>query len=136
MPMSRGAVVSNFLVEDVRPEQYVAQLRENDSQIGGYNVVVGNLHTGSLWAHSNRGDQGSVHLGTGLHAMSNGRLSDTWPKMRKGLERLEPMLTTPTPDTGAHGCILYHRLCPYNGAAIYTECASAYAHLPECASAV
>jgi len=49
---------SHFLVEDVQPEQYVEQLRETDSQTGGYNVVVGNLHTGSLWAHSNRGDQG------------------------------------------------------------------------------
>lgn len=93
--------MSNFLVEDVQPEQYVEQLREADSQTGGYNVVVGNLHTGSLWAHSNRGEQGSVQLGHGLHAVSNGRMSDIWPKMQTGLDQLEPMLTSPKPETGA-----------------------------------
>lgn len=86
-------MASNFLAEDVDPVQYIERLRETDSQTGGYNVVLGNLHTGSLWAHSNRAGQGSFQLGKGLHAISNGRFSDIWPKMRKGLDRLQPMIT-------------------------------------------
>eukprot|EP00892_Ulva_mutabilis_P006894 jgi/Ulvmu1/4577/UM002_0305.1 len=98
-PVSRGAVVSNFLAEDIGPGEYVQRLTETDDMIGGYNAVLGNLHTGELWSHSNRGDQGSAELGKGLHAVSNGRMSDLWPKMRTGLERLAPLLTTPVPET-------------------------------------
>lgn len=92
--------MSNFLFDDIAPGEYVKRLNETDEQTGGYNAVLGNLHTGSLWAHSNRGDQGSMELGNGLHAMSNGRLADMWPKMKKGLLQLKPMLTNPRPQTG------------------------------------
>lgn len=88
--MSRGKVVTDFLDGGAAPEEYVRHLSATDDRTPGYNVVVGNLRSGALWAHSNRGPhwQRTVHLGSGRHAIGNGLLAETWPKMRKGLDGL------------------------------------------------
>ena len=70
----------------------MARLHEQDREIGGYNVLCGNTVTGSLWAHSNRADQGSRELQTGLHAVSNGPMAREWAKMRRGREALPEVL--------------------------------------------
>lgn len=92
LPISRGAVVASFLSDAVSPEDYIAQLPGKDQQTGGYNVLCGNTLTGSLWAHSNRADQGSWELPAGLHAVSNGPMTTEWEKMRRGRDALPEIL--------------------------------------------
>jgi uncharacterized protein with NRDE domain len=92
MPRSRGSVVADFLASDMEPKEYFSHVSKVDQDIGGYNAICGNIHTGALWSHSNRGGQGSNELGAGLHAVSNGAIPDLWPKMQKGVDRLPRVL--------------------------------------------
>jgi uncharacterized protein with NRDE domain len=70
----------------------MAQLRSQDDQVGGYNLLCGNIFSGNLWSHSNRAGQGSRELSAGLHAVSNGPLTLNWEKMRRGLDVLPQLL--------------------------------------------
>lgn len=85
--------MSSFLSDaDVTPSEYMTRLHDQDDQAGGYNVLCGNIFSGSLWFHSNRAGQGSRELPAGLHAVSNGPMTNEWAKMRRGLDVLPDVL--------------------------------------------
>lgn len=85
--------MTNFLSDtDESPESYMARLHKQDDQIGGYNLLCGNVFTESLWSHSNRAAQENRELSAGIHAVSNGPMTNEWAKMRQGLDALPSVL--------------------------------------------
>jgi len=95
---SRGKLVSDFLLSNASPLDYVRQLEAVASQYNGFNLVVG--HGQSLVYYSNYGN-GLQALGPGYYGLSNALLETPWPKLVNGKRKLEPLLQAETiePET-------------------------------------
>lgn len=98
-PRSRGDLVYRFLAEDQPLDDYLEELRSNQAEFQGYNLILGE---GNRLAYfSNRGAE-NPHLPAGWHGLSNHLLNTPWPKVQKGKEylqkwALENDLTNPEP---------------------------------------
>lgn len=82
---SRGHLVSNFLISEESPEDYLTAIRDSGKNFNGFNLVVGDLT--HLWWYSNRNNRIS-EITPGFHAISNHLLDTPWPKIRKTLSGL------------------------------------------------
>ena len=91
---TRGDIIPSFLqrTHDSSVPGFISEQQKVDAQYGPYNVLLGDIHGAGLWHHSNRMITSPYKLSAGLHAMSNGRQADEWPKMRKGKARLHDLL--------------------------------------------
>jgi hypothetical protein len=89
---TRGEIVADFLSSSDSPEAFLRRLHEGPSQYAGYNVICGDAATGEVTHYSNRANVTPTPLRAGLHAMSNGPMSDVWPKMARGKALLQPLL--------------------------------------------
>lgn len=89
---SRGHLVRDFLQGRDSPEQYLADLAQIGTNYNGFSIVVGSV--GQLMYYSNRG-QGPLQLDSGLYGLSNHLLDTTWPKIRRGKDKLEQLLAMP-----------------------------------------
>jgi uncharacterized protein with NRDE domain len=78
---SRGKLVSDFLVENVDPENYLHKVAASGSLYNGFNLITGN--ESSLWYYSNY-DLGIQKLTQGVFGLSNHLLDTPWPKVEKG----------------------------------------------------
>lgn len=75
---SRGDIVTNFLTNDIHPEQYLQQLHERRDQYNGFNVIVGDAD--NLYYYGN--EQGKIiKIEPGTHSLSNQLLNTPWPKV-------------------------------------------------------
>lgn len=88
--ISRGLLVSHFLLNTLSAEEYLAQLRTRREHYNGYNLIVGD-HTG-LWYYCNRVDQ-LEKLAPGYYGISNQVLDTPWPKVVRGKQELTAALT-------------------------------------------
>jgi uncharacterized protein with NRDE domain len=86
---SRGFLVSDFLIENETPEQYLTHVEAEGKQYNGFNLIVGN--TDELWYYSNYGES-LINIPPGLHGLSNHLLDTPWPKVVRGKEKLKPIL--------------------------------------------
>ncbi len=77
---SRGLLVSNFLVSDQRPEEYLKAIHHSGKKYNGFNLVVGDMH--ELWWYSNKNTD-IVKIETGIHVISNHLMDTPWPKTVK-----------------------------------------------------
>lgn len=75
---SRGSLVIDFLRGDMSPMMYAQSLLPTD--FAGFNLIVGDIEQAIIC--SNRGTAPTV-LGSGLYTLSNGLISDSWPKMER-----------------------------------------------------
>lgn len=82
---SRGLLVSEFLVGDETPDEYLSKLSSTASRYNGFNLIVGT--SGNLRYFSNRGGE-PQEIGPGVHGLSNHLLNTPWPKVEQGRERL------------------------------------------------
>jgi uncharacterized protein with NRDE domain len=87
---SRGALVTNYLLETGSPKNYLNQLVQKDDAYNGYNLIVGSAE--ELWYHSNY-KKGVYRLSPGLHGLSNHLLDTPWPKVERGLDKMKKILT-------------------------------------------
>lgn len=87
---SRGALVTNYLLETGSPENYLNQLVLKDDAYNGFNLIVGSAE--ELWYHSNY-KKGVYRLSPGLYGLSNHLLDTPWPKVERGLEKMREILT-------------------------------------------
>lgn len=86
---SRGALVNDFLLNDRSPETYLNDIERKGPEYNGYNLIVGTPE--ELWYQSNY-KQGVSQLSAGLHGLSNHLLDTPWPKVERGLKKMETLL--------------------------------------------
>lgn len=77
---SRGPLVSNYLMGDLSPEEYVESI-QNPKEYSGFNLVVGDMN--SAWYLSNVLD-GPSEIQPGVHGVSNAFMDTPWQKVEKG----------------------------------------------------
>jgi uncharacterized protein with NRDE domain len=86
---SRGFLVSDFLLQKNSGEEYLKQVERKAKQYNGFNLIVGDVN--SLWYLSNYKD-GANQIANGFHGLSNHLLDTEWPKIKRGSEKLKPIL--------------------------------------------
>jgi uncharacterized protein with NRDE domain len=87
---SRGALVTDYLLEAGTPEIYLNNIAPVSEVYNGFNLIVGSAE--ELWYHSNY-KKGIYKLSPGLHGLSNHLLDTPWPKVERGLEKMKRILT-------------------------------------------
>ncbi|MDD2335082.1 MAG: NRDE family protein [Geobacteraceae bacterium] len=86
---SRGDLVTDFLLGDMPPAEYLALLRERSHDYNGFNIIFGDLK--NLFFYSNRGEVPPL-LQPGIHGLSNHLLDTPWPKVTQGKKTLAEIL--------------------------------------------
>lgn len=113
-PISRGKLVSDFLLTDLSPFDYLQQLDGSLSHYNGFNLLCGDLrsllkqHDSSMVYRSNRGSK-EIALEPGVHGISNSQLNTPWPKLVSGCDELKQCLTQHHPNTESLFDILNQR---------------------------
>lgn len=83
--LSRGELVTGYLLGDAPAERYLAGLAGRADRYRGYNLLLSD--GGDLYCASNRGVP--IHrLPPGVHGVSNGPLDSDWPKVSRGRQLL------------------------------------------------
>jgi uncharacterized protein with NRDE domain len=88
---SRGQLVSNYLMNGDKPNEYLEQLLPFAPQYNGFNLLVGNMDT--LWYYSNYG-KGIQQLNAGIFGLSNHLLDTPWPKVSEGKQKFSKAIST------------------------------------------
>lgn len=86
---SRGQLVSDFLLNGDKPNDYLNQVEKRGKAYNGFNLVVGSPD--ELYYYSNY-KQGIEKIPPGLHGLSNHLLNTPWPKVERGVEKMKSML--------------------------------------------
>ncbi|GAA6183259.1 NRDE family protein [Aliiglaciecola sp. NS0011-25] len=83
--ISRGHLVSEFLINQDSQQDYLAKLRDSKQQYNGYNLMFGEWN--DLSVYNNHTDNVSK-LGPGVYGLSNADLNSPWPKINQGVTKL------------------------------------------------
>jgi len=100
--VSRGLLVSNFLVSDMLPETYLKAIADSGETYNGFNLVAGHILDSkrqvspSLWWFSNKKSE-ILNIPPGIHAISNHLMDTPWPKTRKTSEGMRRILADQKP---------------------------------------
>jgi len=86
---SRGGLVTDFLLGDIPPAEYLVMLRQRSRDYNGFNIIFGDLK--NLYFYSNRGEVPPL-LQPGIHGLSNHLLDTPWPKVSQGKKALAKIL--------------------------------------------
>jgi uncharacterized protein with NRDE domain len=101
---SRGHLVSDFLITEESPGQYLHAVSERGRKYNGFNLIVGDID--DLWYYSNY-KEGIEKLSPGFYGLSNHLLETAWPKILRGKEKIRPVLSEAKVDPEALFEILY-----------------------------
>jgi uncharacterized protein with NRDE domain len=94
---SRGHLVADFLRGDAHPRDYAAEAAVRGSGMNGFNLLIGDAD--GVWWISNRTSEAGLEVGPGFHGISNALLNTPWPKVVRGKEELERLVSAPgAPD--------------------------------------
>jgi len=97
---TRGALVADFLKDDIGAADYVARLAARADDYNGYNLVLGD-HEGLYW-YSNRGHadpRNGQPLEPGrIYGISNGLLDAPWPKVLRTKAQFASLLCQGAPE--------------------------------------
>lgn len=97
---SRGALVADFLREDVSAADYLARVASRGDVYNGYNLVLGDAH--ALYWYSNRAGmdpRNGQPLERGrIYGISNGLLDDPWPKVLRSKAQFASLLCQWAPE--------------------------------------
>lgn len=86
---SRGHLVSDFLVSEPEPREYLGDVAMQARRYNGFNLLVGDGD--GVFCFSSR--TGTVEqLSRGIHGLSNHLLDTPWPKVERGKQRLQAAL--------------------------------------------
>jgi uncharacterized protein with NRDE domain len=86
---TRGKLVSDFLLENIKPENYCKSLLNKADDYNGYNLIFGNIQ--KLFYFSNI-SKDFTEVKKGIHGLSNHLLDTPWPKVVKAKEEFEKLL--------------------------------------------
>lgn len=88
---SRGKLVSDFLLGDESPLEYLDNLAREKDRYDGFNLVVGVMD--QLYWFSNRGEGGPRELSPGIYGLSNRLLDTPWPKVTRSKDAMADLLS-------------------------------------------
>jgi uncharacterized protein with NRDE domain len=92
-PLSRGALVAEYLRGEREPAEFAAEIDEHRNEYGPFSLLL--REQGALRVVSNRAP--AAELGAGVHALSNAAYGVEWPKVRTAREGMKRVLETPDP---------------------------------------
>jgi len=92
-PLSRGALVADYLRGARSPAEFAAALDAHRNDYGPFSLLL--RERGALRVASNRAPQ--AELGAGVHALSNAAYGVEWPKVRSAHAGMHGLLETPDP---------------------------------------
>lgn len=87
---SRGALVTDFLIGNETPEQYIASIKQDKHLYNGFNLLLGNPDC--LFYYNNIENEGHI-ITEGTHGLSNHFLNTPWPKVVNGKKLLQNYVT-------------------------------------------
>ncbi len=87
---SRGHLVTDFLLTDEHPQNYLKPIEKDKHLYNGFNLIVGNAE--ELYYLSNY-KEGITKIENGFHGLSNALLDTPWPKVTKGKEIMKPLFS-------------------------------------------
>jgi len=90
---SRGQLVRNFLLGDLSGVEYLEKLQKTTDHYNGFIMIFGDVL--QLYYFSNRGAIPQL-LSPGIHGQSNHLLDTPWPKVLRGKESLERIVSKQT----------------------------------------
>ncbi len=110
---SRGELTRAFLEGTTSPRAYADDVAAHAHEIASFNLFVGDRE--EIFYVADHFETGAAHgearaLQPGVHVVSNGRLGDAWPKVR----RLEELLRTAAP--GTPDAVLFRAMLDRTGA--------------------
>jgi uncharacterized protein with NRDE domain len=91
---SRGGLVTEYLLGNDSPRDYLAHLAPHAGEYNGFNLILGDGAT--LWYYSSREDK-AREIEPGVHGLSNNLLNEPWPKVVKGRARMREALRDADP---------------------------------------
>ncbi len=91
---SRGDLVADFLKLDVPTGEYMNEVAQRKDDYTGFSLLAGQINAGSeeFYYYSNRGD-GPRELAPGVYGLSNGLLDVPWPKVARGKNTFERIIS-------------------------------------------
>lgn len=89
---SRGNLVSDFLLQNNSPQQYLDQINPGKEKYNGFNLITGVAGAlTELWYLSNY-KEGVAKITDGVYGLSNALLDTTWPKVTEGKKKFEQVI--------------------------------------------
>ena len=88
---SRGLLVADYLNRNISVENYLSKLAKTGKEYNGFNLIWGNIK--NLWYYSNQNNQSKV-LSPGIYGLSNHYLDTPWPKVKRGKQMLESIISS------------------------------------------
>ena len=93
---SRGELVAEFLKSEESPAKYLGGVQQRALQYSGFNLIVGDLsESGDGLFYFSNGGNGTRRLEPGVYGLSNHLLDTPWPKVARGKDRFQELLTSP-----------------------------------------
>lgn len=92
---SRGIIVKDFLLSDVNPRKYLAELQKMSKKFNGFNLIAGFFD--DLYYISNK-KEGVYKINPGVHAVSNALLNTPWPKTEEASKSFKKIISEDEPD--------------------------------------
>jgi uncharacterized protein with NRDE domain len=89
---SRGQLVSGYLAGEMDPSFYLKKIEQVGKAYNGFNLIVGN--SSDLYYYSNYSGS-PKKIEQGIHGLSNHLLDTPWPKVERGKEKWNALLTQP-----------------------------------------
>jgi uncharacterized protein with NRDE domain len=87
--LSRGTLVTEYLLDDKPPEEFLARLSPKASLFNGFNLVVGDRER--LCYFGSR-EPSPRAIEPGIHGLSNHLLDEPWPKVVRGRQAMQAAL--------------------------------------------
>jgi uncharacterized protein with NRDE domain len=88
-PLSRGALVKDFLAGAAAPEHYLREASARGDQYNGFILIAGDVQR--LYWLSNRGP-GVEPIAPGVHGLSNHLLNTPWPKIQRAKQSMASLI--------------------------------------------
>lgn len=92
---SRGSLVIDYLTGNQSPEDYMRDKMNEAHQYNGFNLLAGN--TQDLFYMTNY-DNDTRSLSSGIYGLSNHKLDNNWPKVRRAKQMISEMIDVPEPN--------------------------------------
>lgn len=82
---SRGEIITNYLIDDMLPTDYLEYLNTKKTKYNGFNLIIGDAN--QLFYYNNI--EGTIfEIPRGTHSLSNHFLNTPWPKVTRGTNML------------------------------------------------
>lgn len=86
---SRGHLVSDFLLNGSKPDEYLQEVSSKGNKYNGFNLIVGNQDELHYYSNYKKGPE---KISAGLHGLSNHLLNTPWPKVERGKQKVNSLL--------------------------------------------